>query len=353
MTGLNFINNKNVLVTGGAGFIGGTLIRLLIDHSRCNIFNLDKLNYASNLESITNLINNDINKKNRYKFIKCDLSKQSNIEDVIKNVKPDLIIHLAAESHVDKSIQNPSNFIESNILGTFNLLNSTYKYWEALPNFKQESFRFHHISTDEVFGSADEKVKFNEKSPYSPNSPYSASKAASDHLVQAWFETYKLPTLITNCSNNYGPWQFPEKLIPLIIHKALSNQYIPIYGDGENIRDWLHVEDHVDAIITVLRKGEIGQSYCVGGESEKKNIEIANFICSYLDEILPIKSSYKELIKFVKDRPGHDLRYAIDAHKINNTLNWKPKISFEDGLKETIDWYVENLDWLNQRIKVN
>lgn len=350
MKDLNFINNKRILITGGAGFIGSALIRKLLNCSNCKIFNIDKLNYASDLKSINNILDKSIDKNNRYKFFKCDLSYKSDLNLVIKEIKPEFIIHLAAESHVDKSINHPYSFIESNIIGTFNLLNSSLMYWGKLPTTKKKLFRFLHISTDEVFGSTNTSLKFNEDSPYSPNSPYSASKASSDHLVRAWFKTYKLPTLITNCSNNYGPWQFPEKLIPLIIHKALLNKEIPIYGNGENIRDWVHVQDHIDAVLKVLNKGKLGESYCIGGDGERKNIEIAMFICSYLDNVYPAKKSYKELIRFVKDRPGHDLRYAIDSTKIRTELNWQPNIPLEDGLKKTIDWYIKNIDWLNKRI---
>ncbi len=348
MDSISFIDKKKVLVTGGAGFIGGSLIRRLLKFSKSNVFNLDKLNYASDLESINAIVNKNSDIKKRYKFFKCDLSNKLKTEDIINKIKPDIIVHFAAESHVDKSIDNPSNFIKSNILGTYNLLEAAFKYWENLSRLKKQNFKFLHISTDEVFGSLSSIGKFNEETPYSPNSPYSASKASSDHLVQAWNKTYDFPTLITNCSNNYGPWQFPEKLIPLTIFKSLRGENIPIYGDGQNIRDWLHVEDHINALLSVLNKGNIGETYCIGGYGEKKNIEVVNSICNYLDKKIPSKNSHKKLITFVKDRPGHDLRYSIDSKKINKHLNWIPKIPFEEGLISTINWYLENINWLNK-----
>ena len=348
MDSISFIDNKKVLVTGGAGFIGGALIRRLLKYSKSNVFNLDKLNYASDLESINEIVNKNSDIKKRYKFFKCDLLNKSKTNNIINKIKPDIIVHFAAESHVDKSIDNPSSFIESNILGTYNLLEASLRYWENLSRLKKQNFKFLHISTDEVFGSLSSIGKFNEETPYSPNSPYSASKASSDHLVQAWNKTYDFPTLITNCSNNYGPWQFPEKLIPLTIFKSLRGENIPIYGDGQNIRDWLHVEDHINALLSVLNKGNIGETYCIGGYGEKKNIEVVNSICNYLDKKIPSKNSHKKLITFVKDRPGHDLRYSIDSKKINKHLNWIPKIPFEEGLISTINWYLENINWLNK-----
>ena len=346
MFDINFLNDKKILITGGAGFIGGTLIRRLLKYSNCNVINIDKLNYASDLTSINYLINKTKGLEKRYAFFKIDIADSLKLEEIFNLTNPDLIINFAAESHVDRSINNPYCFIESNIIGTFNLLNIALKYWQNLSNIKKKLFKFHHVSTDEVFGSLDLDGKFNENTPYAPNSPYSASKASSDHLVRAWFRTYGLPTLITNCGNNYGPWQFPEKLIPLTIQKAFLQKNIPIYGNGENIRDWLHVEDHIDAIIKVLEKGEAGSSYCIGGCSEKKNIDIVKLICLYMDEILPQKNSYINLIKFVDDRPGHDLRYAIDYSKIQKELSWEPKYSFNEGLRDTINWYLENEYWL-------
>ncbi len=353
MDSISFIDNKKVLVTGGAGFIGGYLIRRLLKNSKSNVFNLDKLNYASDLESINEIVNKNSDIKKRYKFYKCDLSNKSKTNNIINKIKPDIIVHFAAESHVDKSIDNPSSFIQSNILGTYNLLEASLRYWENLSRLKKQNFKFLHVSTDEVFGSLSYNGKFNENTPYSPNSPYSASKASSDHLVKAWNKTYNFPTLITNCSNNYGPWQFPEKLIPLTIFKAFRGETIPIYGDGQNVRDWLHVEDHINALLSVLNKGNIGESYCIGGLCEKKNIEVVNLICHYLDEKIPSKNSHSKLIKFIKDRPGHDLRYSIDSTKIKKHLNWIPKIKFEDGLLSTLNWYLENINWLNKINKRN
>ena len=350
MKNFSFFDHKKVLVTGGAGFIGGALIRRLLIESKTNVFNLDKLSYASNLNGINEILNKDLSIKKRYKFLKCDLSDKLKTNKIINEIKPDLILHLAAESHVDKSIKNPSFFIESNILGTYNLLESSLGYWESLSGLKRESFKFLHVSTDEVFGSLDSKGRFNEESPYSPNSPYSASKASSDHLVQAWNKTYQLPTIITNCSNNYGPWQFPEKLIPLTIYKSLMNENIPIFGDGQNIRDWLHVEDHIDALLTIITRGKIGEKYCIGGFGERKNIDIVRLICAYMDEKVPSQVSYSKLITFVKDRPGHDFRYSIDSKKLINELNWLPKISFEEGLRRTVSWYLENMEWLKKNI---
>ena len=353
MNSISFIDNKKILITGGAGFIGGCLIRRLLKYSKSDVFNLDKLNYASDLESINKIVNKNSDIKKRYKFFKCDLSNKSKTKNVINKINPDIIIHFAAESHVDRSIHNPSSFIESNILGTYNLLEASLKYWETLSKLKKQNFKFLHISTDEVFGSLTSSGKFNEETPYSPNSPYSASKASSDHLVQAWNKTYNFPTLITNCSNNYGPWQFPEKLIPLTIFKSLIGETIPIYGDGQNIRDWLHVEDHINALLSVLSKGTIGETYCIGGFGERKNIEVVNSICNYLDKKIPSKNSYSKLIKFIKDRPGHDLRYSIDSTKINKQLNWIPKITFEEGLISTINWYLENKHWLKKIKNLN
>ncbi len=338
---------NRILITGGAGFIGGALIRKLLKESNSHIYNLDKLSYSGDLNSINDLIQSlGGNTKERYKFIKGDISDKHLVENVINQIKPDLIIHLAAETHVDKSIASPDNFILSNIIGTFNLLKSSLKYYEKINEEKQRKFKFIHISTDEVFGSLSEYGIFNEQSKYDPRSPYSASKASSDHLVKAWFHTYNLPTIITNCSNNYGPWQYPEKLIPNIISKALKQKLIPIYGTGKNVRDWLFVDDHIDAILLVADAGMPGKNYCIGGNNEQTNLEVANKICNYLDKINPQNISYKSLIKFVKDRAGHDFRYAIDSKLIKKELNWKPKISFEKGLIITINWYLNNQKWL-------
>ena len=334
------------LITGGAGFIGGALVRKLISNERNIVFNLDKLGYASDLESIDKL-----NKKNNfgnYTFLKVDLAEKEILYDVIESSKPDIIMHLAAESHVDRSIDQPHHFLESNIIGTFNLLEVAKEYWLKLKPNRKNIFRFHHISTDEVYGSLGEKGSFSELTSYDPRSPYSASKASSDHLVRAWFHTYNFPILITNCSNNFGPWQFPEKLIPLVISKALDGKKIPIYGDGLNVRDWLFVEDHVEALLLVIKKGEIGQCYCIGGYGERTNKYIVEFICSILDKRKPASSPHSKLIEYVKDRPGHDNRYSIDSSKIRNKLGWKSNFKLEESIEKTVNWYIDNYDWVKK-----
>ena len=338
------IKNPRILLTGGAGFIGSALIRNLLINSNCFIFNLDKISYASDLTSIEETLKN-LDKKdlNRYKLLKVDLLNKNDTLLAVNLANPDFVLHLAAESHVDRSIEGPKVFIESNILGTFNLLESVREYYNNCNPIKKENFRFLHISTDEVFGSLSSKGYFNELSRYDPRSPYSASKAASDHIVNAWYHTFDLPILITNCSNNYGPWQHREKLIPKIITNALNNKQIPIYGNGENIRDWLYVDDHVNGLLKVLNEGKIGEKYCIGGNQEKTNNEVVNSICEILDEIIPRKNSYKKLITYVNDRLGHDKRYAIDSSKIRTQLNWEPKYSFKKGLRNTINWYLEKL----------
>ena len=343
-----FSNEKNILVTGGAGFIGGALIRNLLEKSKCNIFNLDKLSFSSDLTSI-NISLEKLNnfERKRYKFLKVELSNKEEVKKTLEYVNPDLILHLAAESHVDRSIDNPFQFISSNILGTYFLLQSSLDHYEKLSDNRKDNFRFIHISTDEVFGSLGEEGHFCEKTKYEPRNPYSASKASSDHLVNAWHHTYGLPTIITNSTNNYGPWQFPEKLIPLVITKAVRNEYIPIFGKGNNIRDWLFVEDHINGILLAAEKGTIGKSYCIGGKNEKTNLEIVEIICEILDEELPRDKSYKELIKFVKDRPGHDYRYAMDSTLIKKELGWKPINKFENALRSTILWYLNNQAWCN------
>lgn len=337
---------KRVLITGGAGFIGGTLVRKLLLNTSFEIFNLDKLSYASNLKSIEKVLKN-LNSTNqkRYKHLKVDLVNKEETDEVIKYVKPDIIFHFAAESHVDRSINGPEVFLQSNVIGTFNILQSSLQYWEKKQKDFREKFRFHHISTDEVYGSLNETGIFSEKTNYSPKSPYSATKAASDHLVNAWHHTYGLPTLITNCSNNYGPWQYPEKLIPVVILKALQGENIPIYGNGLNIRDWLFVDDHIDAINLVSSKSKPGKNYCIGGGSEKTNIQLVNKICDLLDAYKPKSSSYKEQISFVEDRPGHDFRYGIDFSLIKEELGWEPKTNFDRGIDLTVKWYLENLNW--------
>ncbi len=341
---------KKILITGGAGFIGGALIRKLLKESKCFIYNLDNLTYSGDLSSINSLLESlDSNTSERYKFFKGDIADKSTVNYVIQETQPELIIHLAAETHVDKSILFPEKFIASNIFGTFNLLQTSLIYYKKGNENLRKKFKFLHVSTDEVFGSLDEKGFFDENTKYNPRSPYSASKASSDHLVNAWFHTYGLPCIITNCSNNYGPWQNPEKLIPNTITKALLKQNIPIYGNGENVRDWLFVDDHIDAILLAAEKGTPGKKYCIGGNNEKNNLDVVNKICQYLDKHIPQNYSYKSLIKFVEDRQGHDFRYAIDASLIREELNWVPNYNFEEGLHKTIDWYLNNKKWIYKK----
>lgn len=331
-----------IIVTGGAGFIGSALIRYLIKNTDDVILNLDKLTYAASLSSLKDVENNQ-----GYSFKQIDICDKDAVQAVINEFQPDSIMHLAAESHVDRSIDSSEVFIKTNILGTFTLLECARSYWNQSD---KKNFRFHHISTDEVFGSLGEDGLFTEKTPYSPNSPYSSSKAASDHLVRAWYHTYGLPTLVTNCSNNYGPYHFPEKLIPLMILNALDRKKLPVYGNGENIRDWLFVEDHAEALNLVLKKGIIGETYNIGGSCEKKNIEVVHAICDVLDKLRPLsdRKSYREQITFVQDRPGHDQRYAIDASKIKNDLGWSPKETFETGIQKTVQWYLDNEAWYKE-----
>lgn len=340
---LNIKKEKlRILVTGGAGFIGSWLIKKLLDTTSSTIFNLDKLSYASDLT----LINSSKNIANHH-LLNVDLINKKELKIAIKKSNPDIIFHLAAESHVDRSINDSTPFIESNIIGTFNILEIAKEHWQNLDKERRDKFRFLHVSTDEVFGSLGEKGRFNEKTAYDPRSPYSASKASSDHLTSAWFHTYNFPVIRTNCSNNFGPYQYPEKLIPLIITKALQNKEIPIYGDGKNIRDWLYVEDHIEALLLIINKGVIGKNYCIGGNNEKTNIEIVTKICNKLDDIYKI-SSHKNLIKFVEDRPGHDRRYAIDSSLIKKELNWEASYNFGEALDSTIEWYIKNNDWIKK-----
>ena len=325
-----------ILVTGGHGFIGSAVIRLAIARGHY-IFNVDKMTYAACFENL-----NAIRGNPNYTFSQIDICDLKSLKKTISEFKPNAIIHLAAESHVDRSIDRPSSFIETNINGSFNMLEAALDFWVTAG--RPDSFRFHHVSTDEVYGTLGVKGKFNEDTPYAPNNPYSASKAASDHLVRAWHETYALPVIITNCSNNYGPYQFPEKLIPVCILNDISGQPIPVYGKGQNVRDWLHVEDHADAILLALGKGKVGRTYNIGGENETKNIDIVIQICSILDKLRPNARSYKEQITFVKDRPGHDMRYAIDPKRMREELAWRPTVTFQEGLENTVIWYLEN-DW--------
>ncbi|VEB38787.1 dTDP-D-glucose 4,6-dehydratase [Legionella sainthelensi] len=334
-----------ILITGGAGFIGSAMVRYLIEHTTDTVINVDKLTYAGNLESLNDIINDP-----RHIFQQVDIRSHDQINHVFSTFQPDAIMHLAAESHVDRSIDGPSEFIQTNIIGTYNLLEAARDYWESLPSNRRDSFRFHHISTDEVFGDLDNTNElFTETTPYAPSSPYSASKASSDHLVRAWHRTYGLPTIITNCSNNYGPYQYPEKLIPVIILNALAGKSLPVYGNGAQIRDWLYVNDHVRALYLVLKNGIIGSTYNIGGHNEKQNIEVVHTVCELLEELAPQKpphiSSYKNLITYIKDRPGHDQRYAIDATKIQQELGWKPQETFESGMRKTVAWYLEHQNW--------
>jgi len=330
------------LVTGGAGFIGSSVIRFLLDNTDHFVLNIDKLTYAGNLESLI-----DVAGDSRYQLVEGDICDHALVSNLFADFKPDVVMHLAAESHVDRSIDGPAEFIQTNIVGTSVMLECAREYWKQLP--ADNRFRFHHISTDEVFGSLDDIAFFTEETAYDPSSPYSASKASSDHLVRAWHRTYGLPVLITNCSNNYGPYQFPEKLIPLMILNALDGKPLPVYGNGQQIRDWLHVEDHARALYKVVTEGEVGQTYNIGGHNEKTNLEVVHNLCELLDEARPDHpngiSSYKDLITYVSDRPGHDQRYAIDASKIQKDLGWVPLETFETGLRKTVEWYLNNLDW--------
>ena len=344
---INFEKFNRVLITGGSGFIGSNLVIRLLKQTTLEIFNIDKLSYASDNFAINNCLsslNEDATK--RYNFLKVDLFDSKETKKALEISNPDLVIHLAAESHVDRSINEPKIFLKSNIEGTYNLLDNCLNHYKKLVGVRKEEFKFLHVSTDEVFGSLRSKGSFKEDSKYDPRSPYAASKAASDHLVKSWFYTYQLPVIVTNCGNNFGPWQYPEKLIPSIIKKALLNEKIPIYGDGLNIRDWIYVEDHINALLLTIIRGRIGESYCIGSDQEKTNLEIVNYICNYLDEIQPKKNSYKELINFVEDRPGHDKRYSINASKIKKNLGWQPTYGFSESLEFTINWYLSNKIWL-------
>lgn len=340
-----------ILITGGAGFIGSAVVRHIIENTNDSVINVDCLTYAGNTESL-----NTIDKSERYHFVQADICDAQAMADVFDKYQPDAVMHLAAESHVDRSIDGPADFMQTNIIGTFILLEAARSYWSKLSDDKKSAFRFHHISTDEVYGDLEGTDDlFTEVTSYEPSSPYSASKASSDHLVRAWNRTYGLPVIVTNCSNNYGPYHFPEKLIPHIILNALSAKLLPVYGDGSQIRDWLYVEEHAHALYKVVTEGKVGETYNIGGHNEKKNIEVVETLCAILDELKPISgnpafasssmSSYNELITFVTDRPGHDVRYAIDASKIERELGWVPEESFETGIRKTVEWYLNNENW--------
>ena len=339
-----------ILVTGGAGFIGSAVVRHIISNTQDSVINVDKLTYAGNLESLIGVCTDE-----RYAFEQVDICNAAELTRVFNHHKPDAVMHLAAESHVDRSIDGPAEFIQTNIVGTYTLLEVARAYWSSLPEAKKPKFRFHHISTDEVYGDLEgPEDLFTEKTPYAPSSPYSASKASSDHLVRAWLRTYGFPTIVTNCSNNYGPYHFPEKLIPLVILNALEGKALPIYGKGDQVRDWLYVEDHARALYKVVTEGEIGETYNIGGHNEKQNIEVVHTICDLLEELVPHNAhsmagsnnkGFKRLITYVADRPGHDVRYAIDASKIDKELGWKPEETFETGMKKTVQWYLANSEW--------
>ena len=331
-----------ILITGGAGFIGSSLVRHLIRHTDHQIINVDCLTYAASLDSLEEVV-----ESGRYHFEKADIRDGSLLMRLLDKHQPDGIMHLAAESHVDRSIDGPSDFIETNIVGTFRLLESALGYWQKMEGERRERFRFHHISTDEVYGSLGPSGYFTESTPYAPNSPYSASKASSDHLVRAWHHTYRLPVVVTNCSNNYGPYQFPEKLIPLMLLNALDGKSLPVYGQGVNVRDWLYVDDHARALWTVFEKGHTGEQYNIGGHNEMRNIDLVRALCQLLDELHPDEQRrpYERLITFVEDRKGHDMRYAIDASKIERALGWRPRETFESGLRKTVCWYLDHIDW--------
>ncbi|TNV18993.1 dTDP-glucose 4,6-dehydratase [Buttiauxella sp. B2] len=340
-----------ILVTGGAGFIGSAVVRHIINNTQDSVVNVDKLTYAGNLESLAEVSTDD-----RYAFVQADICDRNALDKIFLEHQPDAIMHLAAESHVDRSITGPAEFIETNIVGTYTLLEASRAYWSQLTEERKTGFRFHHISTDEVYGDLphpDEcpvgKVLplFTETTSYAPSSPYSASKASSDHLVRAWQRTYGLPCVVTNCSNNYGPYHFPEKLIPLVILNALEGKSLPVYGKGDQIRDWLYVEDHARALYTVVTQGVLGETYNIGGHNEKKNLDVVLTICDLLDELVPKNMSYHEQITYVADRPGHDRRYAIDASKISHDLNWKPQETFESGIRKTVEWYLTNQQWVD------
>ncbi|MDK9720178.1 MAG: dTDP-glucose 4,6-dehydratase [Rhodospirillales bacterium] len=340
-----------ILVTGGAGFIGGAVVRHLISDTAHEVVNLDALTYAANLASLTSVAGNP-----RYAFERADIRDSAQLKAILQKHRPDAVMHLAAESHVDRSIDGPADFIDTNITGSYRLLEEALDYWRGLEADKKAGFRFHHVSTDEVFGSLGPKdLAFTADTPYRPRSPYSASKAASDHLVLAWHHTYGLPVVLSNCSNNYGPYQFPEKLIPLMIVRALSGQPLPVYGQGENVRDWLFVDDHATALVAILEKGRLGESYLVGGQSEMRNIDVVNMLCALMDELVQQSPGkpHAQLISYVADRPGHDHRYAIDPSKLQSELGWSPSVTFAQGLRKTVQWYLENQGWWQPLIEAH
>ena len=340
------MTRRRFLVTGGAGFIGSAVVRHLIENTGYEVLVVDKLTYAGNLDNLASVASNE-----RYRFAHTDICNPREMRDIISGFRPDVLMHLAAESHVDRSIDGPGEFIQTNVVGTFTLLQAALSHWRTLKGEERECFRFHHVSTDEVFGSLGPKGFFTEETAYSPNSPYSASKASSDHFVRAWHHTYGLPVVLSNCSNNYGPYHFPEKLIPLVTLNALEGKPVPVYGDGSNVRDWLYVEDHARALQLIAEQGRNGQSYNVGGHNERTNLDVAQQSCTLVDEFAPDpQGSRARLITFVGDRPGHDLRYAIDAAKIQGELGWTPRETFESGLRKTVSWYIENRTWW-QRIR--
>ncbi|MEO3703114.1 dTDP-glucose 4,6-dehydratase [Acinetobacter ursingii] len=335
-----------ILITGGAGFIGSAVVRHIIQNTNNEVLNVDKLTYAGNLESLK-----EVDQNERYQFSQTDICDRIALDELFKDFQPDAVMHLAAESHVDRSISGPADFIETNIIGTYQLLEASRYYWNTLAEEKKSAFRFHHISTDEVYGDLEgTEDLFLETTPYAPSSPYSASKASSDHLVRAWHRTYGLPIVLTNCSNNYGPYHFPEKLIPLVILNALAGKPLPVYGNGAQIRDWLYVEDHARALYKVVTEAKVGETYNIGGHNEQKNIDVVKAICELLEELVPNKpegiAQYQDLITYVTDRPGHDLRYAIDATKIKQDLNWIPEETFKTGLRKTVQWYLDHQDWV-------
>ena len=343
--------SKRVLVTGGSGFIGSAVVRCILNTTGFSVVNVDKLTYAGNAENLR-----EVESSNRYFFEKVDICNRAKLNRIFSHYQPDYVMHLAAESHVDRSIDGPADFIRTNILGTFTLLEVAREYWSKLPKISRQEFRFHHISTDEVYGDLPHprenpealSVQFTETTPYAPSSPYSASKASSDHLVRAWGRTYGLPTLLSNCSNNYGPYHFPEKLVPITILNALEGENLPVYGSGDQIRDWLYVEDHARALFRVLTAGSVGETYNIGGNNEKKNIEVVFLICDLLQDLMPNKIEYRGLVTFVQDRPGHDRRYSIDANKISTELGWQPEETFESGMRKTVVWYLQNLEWCHR-----